>query len=265
MTAHTSRRGTALVTGASAGIGLAIARACAGDGWDVVLVARGEPALRAAATELERLGVRARYLVADLARPEAPAELAARLESEGTRVDALVNNAGFGLVGPFQTNDWARERDMIQVNVTALSELTKRLLPGMVARRSGRVLNVASTAAFVPGPLMAVYYATKAYVLSFSQALANELAGTGVTVTALCPGPVRTRFAETAGAGSSNLFQGPLVMDAERVAQIGYAAMMRGRAVVVPGLLNRILTQGTRLMPRATLAAVARRVAEEKR
>ncbi|HVE78022.1 MAG TPA: SDR family oxidoreductase [Gemmatimonadaceae bacterium] len=265
MTAQPARRGTALVTGASGGIGLELARACAGDGWDVVLVARGESALRAAASELGRSGGAARYIVADLARPEAPAELVARLEADGTRVDALVNNAGFGLLGSFVTTDWAREREMIQLNVTALTELTKRLVPGMVARGRGRVLNVASTAAFVPGPFMAVYYASKAYVLSLSQALANEVRGTGVTVTALCPGPVRTRFAETAGAGGSNLFQGPLVMDAERVARAGYAAMMRGRAVVVPGLLNRILTQGTRLLPRATLAAIARRVAEEKR
>ena len=153
---------------------------------------------------------------------------------------------------------------MIQVNVAALTHLTRLFLPSMFARKSGRILNVASTAACQPGPLMAVYYASKAYVLSFSEAIANELAGTGVTVTALCPGPTQTEFQRSAGLEGTRLFAGPLVMDAGRVARAGYSAMMRGRRIVIPGLANKALVQALRVSPRRLVLAIARRLQEKR-
>ena len=154
---------------------------------------------------------------------------------------------------------------MIQVNVTALTHLTRLLLPGMLERRRGRILNLASTAAFQPGPLMAVYYATKAYVLSFSEALANETAGTGVTVTALCPGPTITEFQKQAGVEKTPLFTGPLVMSAPEAARAGYRGMLRGDRVVIPGVLNQALVQALRVSPRRLATAIARRIQESKR
>ena len=153
---------------------------------------------------------------------------------------------------------------MIQVNVAALTELVKRVLPGMLGRRRGRILNVASTAAFQPGPLMAVYYATKAYVLSFSEALANELSGTGVTVTALCPGPTITEFQKTAGVEKTALFTGPLVMDAAAVARAGYRGMLRGQRLVIPGVANNVLVQALRVSPRRLATAIIRRIQESR-
>jgi len=256
-------RARALITGASGGIGLELARVFAENGHDLVLVARSAPKLEALANELAgRHGVRARALTGDLRQPEAPAAIEAALTGE--TIDVLVNNAGFGLLGPFSTTDLAAERDMIQVNVSALVELTKRFLPGMVERRRGRILNVASTAAFQPGPLMSVYYASKAFVLHFTEALACELAGTGVTVTALCPGPTATGFQAAARMGRVRLLRGPLVMDAATVARIGYDGLMKGKRVVVPGLLNALLVQGVRFTPRRVAAAVVRRLQEQR-
>ena len=253
---------TALITGASSGIGLDLASLFAADHWNVVLVARSEAKLREIAAGLARQnGIEARALCADLSDPGAPQSITDRLSEHGVRVDALVNNAGFGLSGPFVATDLDKELEMIQVNVVALTELTKLLLPGMVARRSGRILNLASTAAFQPGPLMAVYYATKAYVLSFSEAIADELRDSGVTVTALCPGPTETGFSSRAGSEQSRLFKGP-TMDARRVAEIGYAALMAGKPVVIPGLRNRILAFSVRLAPRRVVTQIARRMQE---
>ena len=193
-------RGTALVTGASAGLGAEFARLCAADGYDVVLVARSAPRLAALAASLaSTYSVKARPLVADLSSPAAPPEIFAQMS--GTPVDLLINNAGFGVRGAYAETDWARESSLMQVNMVSLAHLTKLFLPEMLRRRSGRILNVASTAAFVPGPFMAVYYASKAFVLSFSEALSNEVEGTGVSVTVLCPGPTRTvDVARQAGA-----------------------------------------------------------------
>ena len=202
-----SSRNTALITGASSGIGLELANLFARDGNDLVLVARSEGKLRQIASRLEgEFGIATRVLAADLAKPHAAQELVMTLNVHKVTIDALVNNAGFGLAGPFVATDLDKELEMIQVNIVALTELTKLLLPGMVTRRSGRILNLASTAAFQPGPLMAVYYATKAYVLSFSEAIADELRDSGVTVTALCPGPTDTGFAAVASLESSRLF-----------------------------------------------------------
>jgi len=246
-------RQTALITGASIGIGYELAKIFAADQYDLVLVARNDERLNAVKNELEaRHGISAGVLVADLAEPTAPAAIYDRLRREGVQVDVLVNNAGFGQYGEFHRGDLQRYLDMVQVNVTALVHLTGLFLPGMVARRKGRVLNVASTAGFQPGPLMAVYYATKAMVVSFSNAIHAELAGTGVTVTTLCPGPTRTEFHVRAETGRSRLFRGPMMMKADAVARAGYNGMQRGKMVVIPGAVNNVLMFGaTRLLPRA--------------
>lgn len=253
-------RPAALVTGASSGIGLELARLFARDGHDLVLVARSETKLAELAQELERAHrVRATVIVADLARPHAAAEVARRLESLGIAVDILVNNAGYGLFGPFAGTPLAAELDMIQVNIVAPTELTKLLLPAMLARRSGKIMNVASTAAFQPGPLMAVYYATKAYVLHFTEALAEELAGTGVVVSALCPGPTRSGFQAAAGLEVSKMIHGRRLPAAAAVARAGYEGLMRGRRVVVPGLANNFLALVVRILPRRAVTAAVHR------
>ena len=199
---------TVLVTGASSGIGLELARCFAADGCRLVLVARKGNALEALATDLRKAHkIQAQVITADLAHPEAPTRLLAHLQSAGLKVDVLVNNAAFGAQGKFVELPLGRQLEMLQVNITSLTHLTGLLLPGMVERRRGGILNVASTAAFQPGPGMAVYYATKAYVLSFSEALAEELAGTGVTVTAVCPGPTATNFGAAANMRTLGLVE----------------------------------------------------------
>ena len=249
-------KGTALITGASSGIGAELAELCAAGGYDVVLVARQQAALEKLASTLSQAhGVAARALVADLAEPSA----ARMVFASASAVDILINNAGFGLAGGYFETDWEAEARMIQVNITALAHLTKLYLPGMIARRSGRILNVASTAAFVPGPFMAMYYATKAFVFSFSLAIANELAGTGVTLTVLCPGPTRTNFFEAAGTADSSLVKGP-TMSAAEVARQGYDAMMAGKPEIIAGARNRWMIWGTRFAPRRMLAKFARRL-----
>lgn len=254
---------TALITGASSGIGLDLAHLFARDGHHVVLVARSEGKLRELARELEsKYGITAHVIVADLARPEAPREIADAVQA--IEIDFLVNNAGYGTTGPFAETDLKMELEMIQVNVTALTHLTKLFLPPMLARRRGRVLNVASTAAFQPGPLMAVYYATKAYVLSFSEAIAEELRDSGVTVTALCPGPTATGFQEVADIKTQRLISMLKPMSSMDVARAGYRAMMRGRRVIVTGAANKLLAQSVRVTPRLVVAKVAR-VLQEKR
>lgn len=265
-----ARRGTALITGASAGIGEELARIMAADGYDLVLVARSRERLETLARELEGAhGVGVRVLPADLSGAAAPAVLWEQVTGLGIEVDVLVNNAGFGLYGPFVATgaepptDAAREMEMIALNVGALTHLTKLFLPAMVARGRGRVMNVASTAAFQPGPLMAVYYATKAYVLSFSEAVGVELQGTGVTVTTLCPGPTETEFAAVADMEGSRLFRMGGVMTATDVARAGYEGMRDGKSVVIPGARNRIGAFATRLIPRRAAATVAR-MAQQK-
>ena len=248
----------ALITGASSGIGLELARLCARDGHNVVLVARTEPKLRELAVELQKLGVTAHVVVSDLAKPVAAVAIAASVKHLGIDVDILMNNAGLGLGGPFIGSDLQRELEMIQVNIVALTQLTKLLLAPMVARKRGYILNVASTAAFQPGPLMAVYYATKAYVLSFSEAIADELSGSGVTVTALCPGPTETGFAAEAKMTGSRLFTMMRPMSPAKVARAGYRAMKAGRRVVIPGLRNKLLAQSVRVSPRRLVTKIVR-------
>jgi short-subunit dehydrogenase len=256
------RNPLALVTGASGGIGYELARILARHGYDLVLVARSADKLAALAERLELdHGIQVRAIAKDLARPDAAAEIHQWLAAEGLTVDVLVNNAGMGLLGKFAEIGIEGDVEMLRLNVEAPTLLTRLLLPSMLERGSGRILNLASTAGFQPGPLMAVYYATKAYVLSFSEALANELAGTGVTVTALAPGPTETGFSSRAGSEQSRLFQGA-TMDARTVAEAGYAALMAGKPVVVPGFRNRILAFGVRLVPRRVVTQIARRMNE---
>jgi hypothetical protein len=251
-------KGTALVTGASGGIGAELAKLCAAGGYDLILVARSGGKLAELAGSLSRQhGISARPLAADLADPGAPKTIFE--QSRGDRVEILINNAGFGGVGPFAETDWNLEARMAQVNMLALAHLMELYLPEMLRRKSGRILNVASTAAFVPGPFMAMYYATKAFVVSLSHAVANEAKGSGVTITVLCPGPTLTGFSEAAGTAGSKLFEGA-AMSADEVARDGYRAMMAGKAEVISGARNRWMMLGTRLAPRTMLAGIARRL-----
>ena len=253
----------ALITGASSGIGLELAKLFARDGHDVVLVARSADKLKQLAGELGSAhGVRATVISADLADPGAPEEIFRTLRAADVELDVLVNNAGFGVTGPFLATDAAAELRMIQVNVTALTHLTKLFLPAMLGRGAGRILNVASTAGFQPGPFMAVYYATKAYVISFSEALANELQGTGVTVTCLCPGVTDTEFQKRAGTEQTPLFRQMRPMDAKTVARDGYRALMKGKPLVISGFRNWLLAESLRVSPRKLVTAISRRLIE---
>lgn len=255
---------TALVTGASGGIGEELARLFAADGHDLVLVARGEEKLKLLAEELgAKHNVAARVVAADLSRPDAPREIFDRLERAGVRVDALVNNAGIGTWGLFAETDLAQELELLQINVVALTHLTKLFLPAMIARRRGYVCNVASTAAFQPGPLMAVYYASKAYVLSLSEALANEFEGTGVRISALCPGPTETGFVAAAGMSESKLFDRG-AMSARDVAAAGYRGLLAGKTIVIPGMRNALVARTVGLMPRGLVTKVVRGIQERR-
>lgn len=256
-----SETGVALVTGASAGLGLDLARLFAKDHVDVVLVARRREKLEQLAGELAKEhGIKAHVVAADLGDPGAPQAIFDEVGRLGVTVEFLVNNAGFGSNGAFVELDAKREVEMVQVNVTALLHLTRLFLPGMVARKRGRILNVGSTAGFVPGPYMATYYATKAFVLSFSEALSQELSGTGVTSTVLCPGPTATEFAGVAGNDKSKLFKGA-VADSLSVARAGYVGMKKGTPIVVPGIGNKInVLVAPRLAPRAIVRRIAARL-----
>ncbi len=228
----------------------------------MILVARGEAKLQALAAELVAAhGIDAAVRVADLARPGAAAALVASLA--GQQVNVLVNNAGFGDFGEFWKGDPLKITEMVNLNVLTVTELTRALLPAMVQRGGGRVLNVASTAAFLPGPLMSVYYASKAYVLRFSQGLHEELRGTGVTVTALCPGPTATGFQARAAMQSSRLAVGAI--DAATVAQLGVDALFAGKPVVVAGWANRMIPLAAKLLPGAVLAPLIKRVQAAKK
>lgn len=256
-------RKTALITGASSGIGLEIARIFAREGHNLVLVARSVDKLRLLASEVEKAhGTRSLILAVDLAELGAAAYVFDQTGRAQIVVDILVNNAGFGQYGLFADNDLEECLRQIQLNVTTLTHLTRLYLPGMIGRTSGRILNVASTAAFQPGPLMAVYYATKAYVLHLSEALANELKGTGVTVTCLCPGPTATEFQGRAKITGIRLTKYG-TMDARTVAEDGYRALMAGKPLVISGFKNWLVAQSVRFAPRRLVTAVARKLQEQ--
>ncbi len=252
----------ALVTGASSGIGLALAEELASRNTNLILTARSGEALDRISSDLSlNHGIQATVISMDLSRPDAPAALVAAVRERALEPDILINNAGFGTYGNFVQQPLESQLSMIQLNVTALVELTGLLLPQMVARGHGRILNVASTAAFQPGPLMSVYYATKAFVLHFSEGLANELKGTGVTVTALCPGPTESGFQDRANMKDSRLVQGRL-MDARTVARAGLDGMDAGKAVVIPGTLNQLMALSVRFSPRSMVTNIVRRMQE---
>jgi len=251
-----------LITGASGGIGYELAKLFAGDHHNLVLVARSGDKLAQIAEELQPHGITVKTVALDLAAPPAAKFLFDQLQREGITVDILINNAGFGVHGEFAQMPEAEILGQISLNITALTELTRLFLPAMVARHSGRIMNVASTAAFQPGPLMAVYYASKAYVLSFSEAIANELRDSGITVTCFCPGATHTGFAKRAGTENARMFK-VAAMSVEKVALDGYRAVMEGRTTSISGAHNWIVAQSTRFAPRKLATAVSRWVAEK--
>lgn len=241
---------TTLITGASSGIGLELARLFAAGGDDVVLVARSEDKLNELADQIRSThSVDATVIASDLSKPTAVDELCEQLEQRSLDVDHLVNNAGFGALGKFAELSADRQTDMLMVNVVALTRLTRQLLPGMVDRRRGGVLNVGSIAAYQAGPNMAVYYASKAYVLSFSEGLREELSGTGVNVTCLAPGATETGFGEDSGMGNLDFFQSA-TMSSEAVAKAGYDGYRNNEDVVIPGWKNRLMVTGVGFLPR---------------
>lgn len=248
---------TALITGASGGLGEALARVFARQGWGLILVARSGDKLAELARALGQAhGVPVATIVQDLSRPDGTDEVYEQVRRAGLTVDALVNNAGMIAYGPFVETDWGREAEVIALNLSALTRLCKLFLPDMAARGTGYVLNVGSTGSFVPGPLNAVYCATKAYVLSLSDALAEELGGAGVSVTCLCPGVTKTALQSKASMGDIRLMRSG-AMDAEDVAQQGYKALMTGHRVVVPGWANQMQTLSARLLPRRAVTRAA--------
>jgi short-subunit dehydrogenase len=255
---------TALITGASGGIGYELAKLFAKDHHNLVLVARSAPKLTQFADELQRqFGVSAKAVPLDLTAAPAPQILFDQLQREGIAVDILVNNAAYGVLGEFSKISLEENLGQVQLNITALTHLTKLFLGPMIDRHSGRIMNVASTAGFQPGPLMAVYYATKAYVISFSEALANELKNTGVTATCLCPGATDTGFQGRAGIENTKLFKTLRPMDAKTVARDGYRGLMAGKTLVISGFRNWLLAESLRFSPRKLVTAISRKVLDK--
>lgn len=253
----------ALITGASSGIGADLARVMAADGYDLVLAARRRDAMVALAADLKaRHGTESRVVAIDLGKWNAAADLVTSLEEAGAVVDVLVNNAGIGAIGPFTAMSQDTILDMMNLNMIALTQLTRALLPGMIERRRGGVMNIASTAAFQPGPLMAVYYATKAYVLSLSEALSCEVEGTGVTVTCVCPGPTVSEFQQRAGMEGTPLVSGAMrrvMLTSEQVARMGYDALKAGKSLCITGIPNRLGAVSVRFLPRSLVPRIVKR------
>ena len=248
----------ALVTGASSGIGYEMAKLLAKDGKNLVIVARSQDKLEELKTYIEnKYGTRVRVLPKDLSDPKAPQQIYSELERENIEVDVLVNNAGFGVYGMFSQTDLQKELEMIQVNATSLIHLTKLFLKRMLENKSGSILNVASLCAFLPSPLESIYCATKSYVLHFSEALANELQGTGVSVTCLCPGLAKTEFHKRANMENTKIAKRKM-MDAATVAEAGYKALKRGKVISIPGLVYKFAPLFARVAPRNVVLKVVR-------
>jgi uncharacterized protein len=248
---------TALITGASGGIGYNLAEIFTQQGYNLVLVARNESKLQHIKSEWEqKYNIQIHILAKDLSLPSASQEIYNSIQSKNISIDVLVNNAGFGWRGYFAEMKESDVLEMIQVNITSLAHLTRLLLPQMIERKSGKILNVASTAAFQPGPEMAIYYATKAFVLSFSEALSEEVRTCGITVTTLCPGPTDTKFQARANMANTQLFRRMAVMNSKDVAAAGYRALMNGKRVVVPGMINNLGVWSTRFSSHAVLMKV---------
>lgn len=250
---------TALITGASNGIGYELAKIHASKKGNLVLVARNDKRLQEIKAELEAaFGISVFIIAKDLSAPNSAAEVYATVQQQKTTIDYLINNAGFGDFGMFHEGNWNKQEQMIQLNITALTHLTRLFLPDMLQRHSGRIMNVASTAAFQPGPTMAIYYATKAYVLHFSEAINNEVSDKGVTVTALCPGATESGFQAAAAMEESALVKGKKLPSSKEVAEYGYRAMMAGKPVAIHGFVNAIMANSVRLMPRQLVVRVTR-------
>src|SRR6056297_3507468 len=255
----------ALITGASSGIGLEMARIFASEGFDLVLTARREERLMNLKQELEKdNSIRVNLFVADLSKPDAPNSLFQFCENQDLQINVLINNAGIGDYGFFSEADWAKTATMIDLNVKSLTHLTHLFLPGMLERGTGKIMNVASTAAFQPGPLMSVYYATKHYVLAFSEALANEVAEHDITVTTLCPGPTQSEFQATANMEKSKLMDRFPVPSSAEVAQYGFNALKNGKRIAIYGTVNQLMTYIIKFFPRSWVTAIVRKIQERK-
>jgi len=256
---------TALITGASNGIGLELAKVHASKGDHLVLVARSKSKLEALKTELEnQFKIKVLIIEKDLSAPNAAKEVYEQTSKANIQVDYLINNAGFGDFGMFYETDWNKESEMIQLNITTLTHFTKLYLQDMVKRKSGKIMNVASTAAFQSGPTMAVYYATKAYVLSFSEAIDNEVHDKGVTVTILCPGATESGFQAAAAMEESALVKGKKLPTSKEVAEYGYKAMMQGKTVAIHGFMNAVMANAVRFLPRAMVVKTTRKIQDKK-
>ncbi len=251
---------TALITGATSGLGYEFVQLLAKEQYNLIVVARNEEKLLSIKSEFPLLNVTT--IPMDLSKPGSVRKLVEEIQEKELQVDVLINNAGFGLLGKFDELNVEKQLEMIQLNISALTELTHAFLPQMKKQKFGQIMNVASTAAFQPGPMMAVYYATKAYVLSFSEALVEELAGTGVTVTTLCPGATKTNFGSVANVEKTKMFSN--AMDATTVAALGYNGMKNGKRVVITGNSNKIGATAAKFLPRSTAAKIAKYVAGDK-
>lgn len=249
---------TALITGASSGIGMELAKIFAANQTNLVLAARSEAKLIELKNELAQYKVNILVVALDLSQPEAASSLFEFCNSKQLQIDYLINNAGFGDYGMFVSGNWKKQEEMIRLNIQTLTHLTHLFLPSMVNRKYGRIMNVASTAAFQPGPLMSVYYATKAYVLSFSEAIASELEGTGVSVTALCPGPTESGFQNAAAMNESKIVKGRKLPTSKEVAEYAYKSMMNGKVVAIHGFLNALLATAIRFTPRFLVRKLVR-------
>ena len=252
---------TALITGASSGLGLELAKIFAREGYNLVLVSRSGDKLRILKKELESAyGIQAQVFAKDLAEKDAALDVFHFTAEHRIEIQVLVNDAGFGDFGDFLTCHWEKQYAMVQVNIVALMQLTQCYLKQMVERGEGRILNLASVAAFQPGPLMSVYYATKAFVLSFTEALSVELKSSGVSVMALCPGPTKTEFEVNADLGHSGLFKNLKTASARKVALYGYRQLMKDRIVAVPGMRNKLMVFASKISPRKVVRATVYRI-----
>jgi short-subunit dehydrogenase len=255
---------TALITGASNGIGLELAKIFASKGSNLVLVARSKSKLDDLKSELEsKYKVNVLVIAKDLSAANSAQEVYEETTQKGIRIEYLINNAGFGDFGMFAETDWNKELQMINLNITTLTQFTKLYLQDMLKRRSGRIMNVASTAAFQSGPTMAIYCATKAYVLSFSEAISNEVSDKGVTVTALCPGATESGFQAAAAMDESELFKGKKLPTSKEVAEYGYQSMMKGKTVAIHGMMNYIMANSVRFTPRALVLKITRKILDK--
>ncbi|HYD03007.1 MAG TPA: SDR family oxidoreductase [Alphaproteobacteria bacterium] len=253
-----------LITGASSGIGLELAKIFAKNGHNLVLVARSENTLNELKKQLEEsCAINVKVIVQDLKYYNAPTAIYDAVKADDIHVNVLINNAGFGVHGEFKDTDLEKELEMIQVNVTAVTHLTKMFLTEMLEANSGRIMNVASTAAFNPGPLMAVYYASKAYVLSFSEALAEELSNTNIKVTTLCPGPTKTNFSTVTGVENARVLN-EKIPDAKEIAEYAYNALVQEKRIAIPGIKNKILINATRIIPRKIVTKTIKKIQQKK-